>query len=282
MSKLRAGCVQMRSGTDQKQNLVVMEDLVRQAASQGAMYIQTPEMTGIVQKDVKALFNSIENDADNSVFAVCEKLSQELGIWLHLGSTAVKLSETNAVNRAALFSPVGKRVAIYDKIHMFDVDVSEQNSWRESKVYEAGDISPVIDIGEFKIGLAICYDLRFPKLFRAQAKAGAQILTCPAAFTRPTGEAHWETLLRARAIENGAFMIAAEQGGIHEDGRETWGRSTIVSPWGKIIGCLDHNEPGVLVCDLDLEQVATARQSIPVLTSEREFEISLIEHKPSI
>jgi predicted amidohydrolase len=267
----------MRSGTDEAANIAVMERLVREAAGQGAVYVQTPEMTGIMERDPANLLNQISEDEGNPVFAAAASLAKELGIWLHLGSTAIRVSERKAANRGALFSPKGERVATYDKIHMFDVDLDGGESYRESNRYEPGDRSVVADTGAFKLGMAVCYDVRFPRIFRKQAQCGAQILTLPAAFTRPTGKAHWKTLLTARAIENGAFMIASAQGGKHEDGRATWGHSIIIGPWGEIVGELEHDEPGILVRDIDLQEVSDARAKIPALANERDFTISEIE-----
>jgi predicted amidohydrolase len=273
MMAMRVACVQMRSGTDQSANIETMAGMVREAAANGASYVQTPEMTGLVQRQRKALFESVSADEGNPVFARAAELAGELGIWLHLGSAAVLADNDRAHNRAALFSPSGERVAVYDKIHMFDVDLDHGESWRESAIYAPGSRAVVTSLGETMLGLAICYDLRFPELFRREALAGAAILTCPAAFTRQTGEAHWHTLLKARAIENGAFVIAAAQGGLHGDGRETYGHSLVVDPWGRVVAELDHDEPGVLVCDIDLAQSAAARAKIPNLKNAREFDL---------
>mgnify|MGYP001312415817 CR=1 FL=1 len=276
MGMMRVACVQMRSGTNEAANIAAMEKLVREAAGEGAVYVQTPEMTGIMERDPANLLSQISEDEGNPVFAAAASLARELGIWLHLGSTAIKLGERKAANRGALFSPRGERVATYDKIHMFDVDLDGGESYRESNRYEPGGQSVVVDTGAFKLGMAVCYDVRFPRIFRKQAQCGAQILTLPAAFTRPTGKAHWKTLLTARAIENGAFVIAAAQGGEHEDGRATWGHSIIIGPWGEIVGELEHDEPGILVRDIDLQEAGDARAKIPALANERDFTISEI------
>ena len=276
MGMMRVACVQMRSGTNEAANIAAMEKLVCEAAGEGAVYVQTPEMTGIMERDPANLLSQISEDEGNPVFAAAASLASELGIWLHLGSTAIKLGERKAANRGALFSPRGERVATYDKIHMFDVDLDGGESYRESNRYEPGGQSVVVDTGAFKLGMAVCYDVRFPRIFRKQAQCGAQILTLPAAFTRPTGKAHWKTLLTARAIENGAFVIAAAQGGEHEDGRATWGHSIIIGPWGEIVGELEHDEPGILVRDIDLQEAGDARAKIPALANERDFTISEI------
>ncbi|HRP79484.1 MAG TPA: carbon-nitrogen hydrolase family protein, partial [Aquamicrobium sp.] len=201
------------------------------------------------------------------------KLAAELGIVVHLGSTAIARADGKIANRAFVFGPDGGLLATYDKIHMFDVDLDNGESWRESAAYTPGDAAVVVDLDFARLGLGICYDVRFPQLFRAQALAGAQILTMPAAFTRQTGEAHWHVLQRARAIENGAFVISAAQGGRHEDGRETYGHSLIVDPWGRVVAEADHDEPGVVIADIDLAEVAQARARIPNLKNAREFRV---------
>lgn len=270
---LRVACVQMRSGTDQAANIAAMEALVREAAAQGARYVQTPEMTGLVQRGRAALMAAISPDAGNPVFARAAALARELGVCLHVGSTAVAAGNGRAHNRAGLFAPTGERVAVYDKIHMFDVDLDQGESWRESAIYTPGREAVIARLPQAMLGMAICYDLRFPDLFRREAAAGAAILTCPAAFTRQTGEAHWHALLRARAIENGAFVIAAAQGGLHEDGRETYGHSLVVDPWGRIVAERDNDQPGVVVCDIDIGQSAAARAKIPNLRNARDFDL---------
>lgn len=270
---MRVACVQMCSGMDEPANIAEMTRLTREAVSQGAIYVQTPEMTGMLQRNRPDLFASISSDQHNPVFAAAAQLASDHGIWMHVGSTAVDLGNGKAANRAAVFSPAGERVATYDKLHMFDVDLDNGESWRESAVYAPGNQATVTEIDDIPTGLAICYDVRFPQLFQAQALAGAQVLTCPAAFTRQTGEAHWHLLMRARAIENGAYMIAAAQGGKHEDGRETYGHSLVVDPWGAMVGELAHDEPGVLVCEIDPALSLAARAKIPNLKNRREFSL---------
>lgn len=276
MGILTVALIQMRSCGDEVKNFIALEEMVRDAASQGAMYVQSPEMTGMIEKNPRKLLDGINAQEGNAFFAKCSKLAKELGIWLHIGSNAVKADNDKCYNRAAIFSPLGEQVCNYDKIHMFDVDLGAGNRWKESARYEAGYQSMVVDMDGVKLGTAICYDVRFPQIFRSQAKLGAKILTCPAAFTKPSGEAHWEILLRARAIENGAFMLAAAQGGVHEDGRETYGHSMIVDPWGAIVAELNHNEPGILVAEIDLAKVDDARAKIPALNNERKFSIASV------
>jgi len=268
---MQVACVQMRSSVNIPENISQMDALVRQAAEDGAVYIQTPEMTGIVQRNRKALFKALRHQGEDMLVKQAASLSKELAVWLHVGSHAILIDEEKAANRAFLFSPDGAIVATYDKIHMFDVDLDNGESWRESKVYRAGEKSQVIDMDQTKLGISICYDVRFPHLYSQQALAGADILTAPAAFTRQTGKAHWHVLQRARAIENGAFMISAAQGGDHEDGRETYGHSIIVNPWGEVIAELEHEETGFISAKLDLMEVEKARAKIPNLANRRQF-----------
>ena len=273
MAGFRVAAVQMRSGTDTARNAADFEALVREAAGQGARYVQSPEMTGALQRDRKSLFASLRPQSTDLIAGAAEKLSRELGIYVHVGSTAVAREDGKVANRAFLFDPAGNLVTTYDKIHMFDVDLDNGESWRESATYEPGRETVIVDLPEARLGLAVCYDLRFPQLFRAQAMAGAEIITTPAAFTRQTGEAHWHILLRARAIENGAWLVSAAQGGLHEDGRETFGHSMIVDPWGRIVAEADHDEPGVIVADIDVAASAAARAKIPNLKNAREFSV---------
>lgn len=274
MAVFKAAVVQMRSGMDPERNATDMEALVREAAGQGATYVQTPEMTGAMvreKEDRARLFVAEERDV---TVATARRLAKELGIFLHIGSTAIRRDDGKSANRALLISPRGETIATYDKIHMFDVDLDHGESWRESAAYEPGTRAVTANVDGATLGLAICYDLRFPQLFRTEALAGAEVLTVPAAFTRQTGEAHWHVLLRARAIENGAFVIAAAQGGQHEDGRETFGHSLIVDPWGRILAEVDHDRPGVAVAEIDPAQSAAARRKIPNLKNAREFTLA--------
>ncbi|MBN9251309.1 MAG: carbon-nitrogen hydrolase family protein [Mesorhizobium sp.] len=273
MSVFRAAAVQMRSGTSVERNAADMERLIRDAAGQGATYIQTPEMTGALLRDKEARAASFVSEDRDLVVSTAKRLANELGIFLHIGSTAILRADGKIANRALLFSPEGKTLASYDKIHMFDVDLDNGETWRESAAYEPGTNAVVSEVNGAKLGFAVCYDLRFPQLFRSEALAGAEILTVPAAFTRQTGEAHWHVLLRARAIENGAFVIAAAQGGLPEDGRETYGHSLIIDPWGRVLAEANHDEPGVIVAEIDSSQSAAARRKIPNLKNAREFSV---------
>lgn len=271
MTALRVAAVQMRSGTDVGRNVADFGALVNQAAQAGARYVQTPEMTGLIQKNRAALMQAIVGQGDDMLFKMASELAEKHAIWLHVGSTPVLRDDGRVANRAALFAPDGSLNATYDKIHMFDVDLAGGESWRESAIYAAGDDLVTADMDGIELGLSICYDLRFPHLFGDQARAGASILTVPAAFTRQTGQAHWHVLLRARAIENGAFVVAAAQGGAHQDGRETYGHSLIIDPWGRIIAEKDDDAPGLVVADIDIAEVAAARAKIPNLQNARAY-----------
>lgn len=273
MSELIVAAIQMRSGTSPEANIAVMDGLVREAASRGARYVQTPEMTGALQRDRDAFRRNLKSEADDLVLKAAASLADELDIFLHIGSTAVEAGNDMAANRGVVFGPDGVLLARYDKIHMFDVDLDNGESWRESSAYRPGEVAQTVDLDVARLGMGICYDIRFPHLFRDLALAGADILTAPAAFTRQTGEAHWHVLQRARAIENGAFVISAAQGGQHEDGRETYGHSIIVDPWGRVIAEADHDEPSVIVATLSLDEVKAARSKIPNLKNARDYRV---------
>ena len=232
---MRVAAVQLRSGTSIADNLPLVADLVKQAAQQGALYVQTPEMTGIVQSNRQGLLAEIKPQDEDVLVLQMAELAAELKIWLHIGSHAVKVEAERAANRTFVFSPKGELVTTYDKLHMFDVDLPNGESWRESKIYKPGEAARLVRVDDAMVGLSVCYDLRFPELYKAQAQAGAHILTMPAAFTRQTGQRRIgiRCLLRARAIENGAFVIAAAQGGKHQDGRETYGHSLMVESVGQ-------------------------------------------------
>jgi predicted amidohydrolase len=268
---LRAAVVQLRTPAHLAAALDHAATLVRRAAGEGAELIVTPEATNILQRDRKALFEQLTTLDRDPVVQGLAALAAELKVRVLIGSALVLREEGGCANRSVLIGPDGAIQATYDKIHMFDVDLPTGERHRESAVYVPGERAVTGDTPSARLGLSICYDLRFPELYRRLALAGAQVIALPAAFTRPTGEAHWETLIRARAIETGAYVLAAAQGGFHEDGRGTWGRSMIVGPWGEVVAELDDDEPGVLVADLDLEAVAKARAAIPNLQNARTF-----------
>ncbi|MFC5586169.1 carbon-nitrogen hydrolase family protein [Nitratireductor kimnyeongensis] len=281
MSKLVAAALQMRSGTEPEANADAFEALVRDAAGQGAQYVQSPEMTGVLVRSREDLASRIAGARGALVTDRAQSLARELSIYVHLGSTAVALDNGRVANRAFLFGPQGQLITTYDKLHMFDVDLDNGESWRESATYAPGERAVVADLPFGRLGFAICYDLRFPQLFRALARAEAQVLTAPAAFTRQTGEAHWHVLVRSRAIENGAFMVSAAQGGLHEDGRETYGHSLIVDPWGRILAEVNGDAPGIAIAELELDQVAAARAKIPNLKNARDFSVARVSGSAS-
>lgn len=280
MTTFKVAVVQMRSGVDPAANIAAMSNLVRGAVSEGAEFVQTPEMTGAVQRSREALAAALRPEGQDEVVQAASELARDQQIYLHLGSTAVKPEGERLANRSYLFGPDGCEIARYDKIHMFDVDLDNGESWRESVVYKPGKESIVAELPFATIGLSICYDVRFPHIYREQSIAGANVLTAPAAFTRQTGEAHWHVLQRSRAIENGAWVVSAAQGGVHEDGRETYGHSIIVDPWGKIVAEIANDEPGFAVVEIDSELSATARQKIPNLNNGREYSLRTVSGSP--
>jgi predicted amidohydrolase len=268
---MKAAVIQTRTPATSPNGLRHVAPLVRDAAGKGATLILTPEGTNFLQKDRTLLGVELHAAKDDACVQGLIALAAELKVWIVIGSALVRGESGAAANRQFVIDPKGAVVATYDKLHMFDVDLPNGEKARESALYAPGDKAVVVRAGEATLGLTICYDVRFPALHRALAIGGAQILTMPAAFTRPTGEAHWSVLIRARAIETGSFVMAAAQGGYHEDGRGTYGRSMIVDPWGRVLGKLDHDEPGVLVADLNLDDVDTARNAIPALRNARAF-----------
>jgi predicted amidohydrolase len=274
-ARLVVALIQTRTPATAAAGLAHVEPLIREAAAGGARLILTPEGTNFLEQRRPFRDAALSSeDADVAVLGL-RALALELGLWLMMGSAFVGSEvpgAARAANRSLLVDPTGAVVARYDKLHVFDVDLPNGEVYRESASVRPGVGATATETPWGELGLSICYDVRFPYLYRVLAKAGASMIAVPAAFTRPTGEAHWETLLRARAIETGAFVLAPAQGGTHEDGRQTWGRSTIVGPWGEVIACADHDEPGVLHAALDLSAVDRARVSIPALGHDREFD----------
>jgi predicted amidohydrolase len=269
-STFTVGLVQMRSGLDPAANLDAAIKLINEAKAGGADYVLTPEMTNIMEIRRERLFASIVAEEADPSLAAFRELARKLAIHLHVGSLAIKLSGERAANRSFLIDRAGEIVASYDKIHMFDVDLANGESYRESRNFRPGELAVAADLPWGRLGLTICYDLRFPALYRALAEGGSSMLAIPSAFTRQTGEAHWHILVRARAIENGSFVFAAAQGGAHENGRETYGHSLIVDPWGRILG-EGGLEPGIVLAEVDLAQVAAARGRVPSLQHGRRF-----------
>ncbi|GJD75223.1 carbon-nitrogen hydrolase family protein [Methylobacterium goesingense] len=273
--RFTAACVQMRSGRDPLANRDAAVSLVREAADAGAHYVQTPEMTSLVERSRTSLFEKVTEQDDDLTLAALREVARARGIVIQIGSLAVRNGDKIA-NRAFLIDTEGAITASYDKLHLYDVDLPNGERWRESATYTGGACAVVADTPWAPIGLAICYDIRFPALYRALAEAGAAILTAPACFTQQTGEAHWHVLHRARAIETGSFMISAAQGGHHEDGRDTYGHSLIVDPWGKVLADAGGSEPGVILAEVDLSRVTDARARIPTLQHARPFTVERV------
>ena len=277
--RFRAALVQLRSGRSVEVNLEKAEGFIRNAAKGGAIYVQTPENTALLELEPKHTLEKSQSEKESIALEKLRVLAAELGIFLHIGSLAIKLDSARVANRSYLIDPKGEIVARYDKLHMFDVDLAGGESHRESSHCRPGAKAVVADLPFGRLGLSICYDLRFPQLYRALASAGAEFIAVPSAFTKQTGEAHWHVLIRARAIETGAFVLAATQGGLHESGRATYGHSLIVSPWGEILAEAGE-EPGVIFADIDLAASAEARARIPALKHGREFEIEIANCLP--
>jgi len=269
----KVACVQMRGKRNPAENLDDAIRMIREAAKAGAVYVQTPEISNIVNRDRPALLAAIRPEAEDPMLKALSALAKELNIVIHIGSLAIKNGDKVA-NRAFMIGQDGGLLARYDKLHLFDVDLPNGETWRESNTFTGGVEAVAVDLPEARLGMAICYDVRFPYLFRALADAGCSILTAPACFTKQTGEAHWSVLQRARAIENGAFMISAAQAGVHEDGRETYGHSIIVDPWGKVLAEAG-DEPGIIMAEIDLAAVSDARGKIPALRHTRAVHVNL-------
>jgi predicted amidohydrolase len=271
-STFKAAMIQLRSGLTAAANVDAAVRLIEQAKAAGADYVQTPEMTNILAAKREQLFATVVEEEKDASLAAFRELARRLKLTIHVGSLAIKLTPERAANRGFLIDPTGEIAARYDKIHMFDVDLANGESYRESNNYKAGESAVVADLPWGRLGLTICYDLRFPALYRALAEAGASFLAIPSSFTKQTGEAHWHVLMRARAIENGCFVLAAAQGGKHENGRETFGHSLIVDPWGRVLA-EGGTEPGVIMAEIDPAQVAAARGRIPSMQHGRRFEL---------
>lgn len=272
MRKLRVAAVQLRSGIEPAANRAAAMPFLREAAAAGARLIATPENTVRMDRDRTRLLAAAGPEQGDPELLAWGRAAQELGVFLLLGSAPIATGDGKVFNRSFFFTPNGQIAARYDKINLFDVALGGGENYRESDTVAGGDSAVVVEgpMGA-KVGLTICYDLRFPPLYAALARAGADIIAVPSAFTVPTGQAHWEVLLRARAIETHCFIVAPAQGGRHEDGRATWGHSTIVDPWGKVLATLPHDEPGYIVSDLDLDSVSAARAKIPAWQGGRDF-----------
>jgi deaminated glutathione amidase len=269
-----AAMVQMRTGLLPPANIEQGTKLIREAAAQGADYVLTPEVSNMIQANRQAMFENLAAEEDDLSLKAYRALAAELKIHLHIGSLALRVSPERAVNRSFLIAPDGTVLASYDKIHMFDIDLPGGESYRESANYQPGETAVIADLPWGRIGLTICYDVRFPALYRALAESGASFLTVPSAFTVRTGEAHWHTLLRARAIENGCFVFAAAQAGTHESKRQSYGHSLIIDPWGTILAEGSATETGVFLARIDPAKVETARKTVPSLQHGRRFSVA--------
>jgi deaminated glutathione amidase len=266
----KVACVQLNAARDIAPNIAAASALIRKAKAQGAQFILTPENTGMIEPKRPQMLEKAKPEAEHPAIPAFSALAAELDVWLLIGSLQIKLDAATCANRSFLFDDSGRVAARYDKIHMFDVDLKGGESYRESKTFRPGDRAVVTDTPWGKVGLTVCYDLRFAYLYRALAQAGASFLTVPSAFTVPTGQTHWHTLLRARAIETGSFVFAPAQCGEHAEGRKTYGHSLIVAPWGEVLAD-GGEEPGVITADIDPAKVAEARAMIPALTHDRRF-----------
>jgi predicted amidohydrolase len=271
MTSFKAAVVQMRSSRDVAENVHLASELVREAASAGADFIATPENTPLMETELSRIdAAAFPDDGANPTIEAFRTLAQGVERWLLLGSLAVKTEEGRLANRSVLFAPDGAIAARYDKIHMFDVTVSQAERYQESRNFRGGSAPVLARLPWGVLGLSVCYDVRFPHLYRALAKAGAHFLSVPSAFTKVTGQAHWHVLLRARAIETGCYVLAPAQGGRHENGRETFGHSLIVDPWGRIIAEAGE-EPAIAIAKIDPAEVERARSRIPALTHDIEL-----------
>jgi predicted amidohydrolase len=268
---MKIAALQMRSGLDPEANLVALEALLADAVAQGAEYVLTPEVSLIFPENREQLKSVAAPFEGHPQLARVGELARQYGIFVHIGSLPIPLADGRFANRSVLFGPDGEQAAIYDKIHLFDADIAGLNAYRESATYKGGERAVIANLGAITLGFSICYDMRFPRLYNGLANAGAGLMAVPAAFTVPTGQAHWHVLLRARAIETGSYVIAAAQGGLHENGRSTYGHSLIVDPWGKVIAELDHDERGVLLAEIHPAAVIEARGRVPALANARDF-----------
>lgn len=271
---IKTACIQMNSGPHIEPNLDIAERLIREAAAQGATLIATPEVTDQVISNRAERIGEMLTQGEHPGVERFSTLAKERGIHLLIGSMCIKVADDKIANRSFLFGPDGALKETYDKIHLYDVDLPTGESHRESKMFEGGACAVLADLDHVKLGMSICYDLRFPHLYRDLAKKGAAILSIPAAFTVPTGTAHWEILLRARAIETGAFVIAPAQCGDHQGARKTYGHSAIIAPWGEVLGMAGTEQEGFVIADLEMERVAKARTAIPVLHHDKEYDFS--------
>lgn len=265
---MRVALIQLTSGDEVSSNVAVVCAYIREAATAGATFVSTPETTHLMEMNREKVLEKASFENDDEGLNAFRALALELGIWLHIGSLIIKIAVDKLANRSFILSPNGDIATRYDKAHLFDVELGGGESYRESALYQPGDTLSVVDVGGVPVGLSVCYDLRFPYLYRDLAQAGARVLLVPSAFTQPTGAAHWHVLLRARAIETGCFVLAAAQSGLHDTGRRTYGHSLAIDPWGTIIADAGE-EAGLTIVDLDLAMIDKVRQKIPSLQHDR-------------
>ena len=270
MSNLRIACIQTNSKSDPNINIKEVSSLICEAKSDGAEMITTPEVVGMLEPNREKALDKAQAENDHSVLREFRNLSRDLSIWLLIGSISIKLSDSKLANRSFLINPDGQIIARYTKIHMFDVEVNDGSTYNESATYQPGNSACLARTPWGLVGLTICYDIRFPALYRDLAKAGARIIFIPSAFTEFTGEAHWHVLQRARAIENGCFIVSAAQTGTHEQKRKTFGHSIIIDPWGNVLADAGKSV-GFIIADLDLNLVNEARNKIPSLSHDRDY-----------
>jgi len=274
MSPFTLACLQVTSSNIMAENVETIGAMIAEAAARGAAFVALPETANIVEPRREALFAQLRTEDEDPALAAWSGLAREKGVWLLIGSLMIRLSDEQAANRSFLIDDQGRIRARYDKLHMFDVDLGEGERYRESATYRPGEKAVLAETPWGKLGMSICYDLRFPALYRSLAKAGAEMFSVPAAFTVPTGEAHWATLLKARAIENGAFLFAPAQTGTHPSGRRTWGHSMIVGPWGEVLGDAG-SAPGILLAEIDMAKVGEVRRNLPSLSHDRAFTLEI-------
>ena len=270
MSLVKIACIQTNSSSDPDENIDAVSDLIRKASASGAQIITTPEVVGMLEPNRTLALSKAEPEKHHRVLKAFRKLALELDIWLLIGSISIKISEAKLSNRSFLINSNGEIVARYSKIHMFDVEVGDGNEYLESNTYEPGTEAVIAETPWGLMGLTICYDIRFPHLFRDLAKAGARVIFSPAAFTQLTGEAHWHILQRARAIENGCFIVSPAQVGIHANGRQTYGHSLVVDPWGSILAD-GGTTTGYIMADIDLSLVEVSQNKVPSLSNDRHY-----------
>jgi deaminated glutathione amidase len=268
MGTFKAACIQTSSAREFEPNIASVGEAIRRARDAGADFVLTPEVVGMFEPVRQRHLEKAVGEAAHPVLAAFRDLARETGAWLLVGSLAIRVAEAKLANRSFLLDPAGEIVARYDKIHMFDVEIGDGQTYRESALYQPGGAAVVAELPWGRLGMTVCYDLRFPHLYRTLAQAGADFLSIPSAFTQPTGRAHWQVLMRARAIETGCFVLAPAQCGEHAEGRRTWGHSIIVAPWGEVLAEAGE-APGHIMAEIDVGRVAEARRKIPSLQHDR-------------